>query len=42
MTPLRFFLGFVFLGTRIFFRNRFREFVLPIVASVMATFENIM
>ena len=43
MTPLRFLLAFVFLGTRsFFFRNRFRELVPPLVASVVAKFEQIL
>ena len=42
MTPLRFLLAFVFLGTWSFFTNRLRELVPPLVASVMAKFEQIL
>ena len=43
MTPLHFLRGFVFLGTGIFFfRNRSREFVPLLFASVMAKFEEIL
>ena len=39
MTPLSFLLALVFLGSNGFFRNRLRELVPPLVASVMAKFE---
>ena len=42
-TPLRFLSIFVFLGTKFFFlRNRLREFVFTIIASIMAKFEQIL
>ena len=42
MTPFRFLLSFAFFGTRRFFRNRLRELVPPLVASMMAKFEQIL
>ena len=43
MTPLRFLLAFVFLGTRsFFFQKSLRELVPPLVASVVAKFEQIL
>ena len=39
MTPLSCLLALVFLGSKGFFRNRLRELVPPLVASVMAKFE---
>ena len=43
MTPLRFLLAFVFLGTRsFFFQKLLRELVPPLVASVVAKFEQIL
>ena len=42
MTPLRFLFILVFLYTRIFLRNRLRECVPEIIASIMAKFEQIL
>ena len=41
-TPLRFFFVFVFLCIRSFLRNRLREFVPAIIASIRAKFEQIL
>ena len=39
-TPLYFLLPFVFLGTKSFFKNRLRELVPPLIASIITKFEN--
>ena len=42
LTPLRFLFIFVFLCAGVFLRNRLREFVTAIIASIMAKFEQIL
>ena len=42
MTPLRFLLAFVFLGTRSFFQKSLKGLVLPLVALIVARFEQIL